>query len=233
MSIEAVFGRIAEALEGIHETLVGERLDRQRGGAGTPGHVNSAGMVDNVIARKLDTKDVQMEMEKLDRPDLIRELKLLGQDPSNKLGDKRLRKMLVEAIMTKKAQDAVYGKPKAEEAQDAGTTEDVAAVPAGSENIAKMASAEPESGEEANKSSTEPAPAAAGPVVAPVHVEEVSMEQVKKTCLAFIQSVHGGDVEKGKVALAGILCKFDPSYSQLKDLAPEHRAAFHEEVLNA
>lgn len=217
MSIEAVIERIAEALEGIHETLAAERLDRQRGGAGTPGHVDSAGMVDNVIARKLDTKAVQTEMEKLDRPDLIRELRLLGQDPGKKLGDKRLRKMLVEAIMAKKAQDDVYGKPVTaqEEAQNAGTTESVVAAPAENEGTA------------------ETAPAAGEPVVAPVHVEEVSMEQVKKTCLAFIQSVHGGDVEKGKVALAAILCKFDPSYSQLKDLAPKHRAAFHEEVLNA
>ncbi len=246
MSIETLFERMAVALEGIHDTLVADRLDRQRGGAGTPGHVESAGMVDSVIARKLDTKDVQLEMEKLDRLDLLKELRLLGEEPSKKVGDKRLRKMLVDAIMTKKAQDDVYGKsttesgvmitlpddvcgvrvagPKSvvaqqgEEAQDAGTTESVVATPAGNESTAKTTS-----------SPAEPAE----PVVAAVHVEEVSMEQVKKTCLAFVQSVHGGDVIKGQAALAAIIHKFNPNYSQLKDIAPKHRAAFHEEVLNA
>ena len=201
MSIEALFERGVVALEGILEHFVSERLERQRGGGGTPAHVAASGMVDGVIARRLDGKGVQTELEKLDRVDIIRELEKRGVNVNKKWGDKRLRKELHGLLMTEKEQDDVYGtKTTATEAV-----------------VAKM---EPEP-----EPTKEPEPS--GPTEDPI-----SKDDIQAAAKAYVQAVHGGDIQKGKAALLSLIHKYSPEGTQLKDVLPEHYAAFYKEVLD-
>ena len=235
--------RFVLSIESIAESLVVTRLLDQRGGEGTPAHTASALAVDRVIARKIDAKQVQAELEKLERADLVKELQKLGAKADKRWSDKRLVKELHEALMAKKEQDNVYG-------TDTTATEEVA------KNAEKTASVEeppvaPESKKAENSTpappveapSKDPAPPVEAPTSKPagdgkgdeeakIKDESVAFDVVVDACKNYVASVYKDDVKKGQAVIIGIMHKHNPDAKKFGDLTDEQLQALYKEVLD-
>lgn len=230
MSIEALLDRFVVAVETVAEEMVAERLHRERGGLGTPAHVTVAGLVDQVIARRIDGKEVQLEIDKFDRPKLIKSLEERGIVAKKGEPKKRLQKQLHDSLMNNRDQDAVYAgtrQPtaaenlKAEEEANATPTEPVEAEPKAPE-VPEAEAKAPSGGAESD-----------GPSDQRPAVEKIEFSVVLDACKKYIQAVHKNDPEKGQTALLGIMHKHEPNAKKLGDMmdSPKLRE-FYEEVLN-